>query len=393
VNKNILNTDVQMFINENINSNIHSLILKGSVFKDVNIQEIIEQIEAKKKCKLKLQTWFKTSNIYFPNKLNIEQTSSETTAIIKSNLIKGKSLLDLTGGFGVDSYYFSKKFRSITHCESIAKLAKIAAHNFMILNADNITSVCYDGKDFLKNYKERFDWIYIDPSRRDHKKNKKTLIEDCSPNIMLIEDLIYEKTNKVLIKMSPMLDISKAIQLIKNVNTVYIVAVKNEVKELLFHLEKDNNSEVNITTINYHLDKTEHFSFKIHQEKTAKAKFSTPKQFLYEPNAAVMKSGAFRLVSKYFKLYKLDINTHLYTSERKIKNFPGKIYEIISTHNYHKKSIRQIIRGRKANLKTRNFPEKNEVLKKHFKISDGGENYLFFTSNLKNKIVIDCQLA
>ena len=193
--------------------------------------------------------------------------------------------------------------------------------------------------------------------------------------------------------MSPMLDISKAIQLIKNVNTVYIVAVKNEVKELLFHLEKDNNSEVNITTINYHLDKTEHFSFKIHQEKTAKAKFSTPKQFLYEPNAAVMKSGAFRLVSKYFKLYKLDINTHLYTSERKIKNFPGKIYEIISTHNYHKKSIRQIIRGRKANLKTRNFPEKNEVLKKLFKISDGGENYLFFTSNLKNKIVIDCKLA
>ena len=393
MNKSILKSDVQVFINKNISSNIQSLILGGSLFKEVDIKELVEQIEAKKKCQLKLKTWFKTSNIYFPNKLNIEQTSSETTAIIKSNLINGKSLLDLTGGLGVDSYYFSKKFKSVAYCETNAKLAKIAAHNFMILKANNISSLCCDGINFLKNCKEKFDWIYIDPSRRDNKKNKKILIEDCSPNIMIIEDLIYKRTNKVLIKMSPMLDISKAIQLIKNVNTVYVIAVKNEVKELLFHLEKDYNSEITITTINSHHDKSDYFSFKIFQEKTAEAKYSTVKQFLYEPNAAVMKSGAFRLVSEYFKLYKLDINTHLYTSNTKIKNFPGKIYKIISTHNYHKKSIRQIIIGHKANLKTRNFPEKTEKLKKIFKISDGGENYLFFTSNLKNKIVIDCQLA
>ena len=393
MNRFILNTDKQEFIEKNLNSNTHALILKGSAFEGVDIKELTEQIEAKKKCESKLKTWFQTPNIYYPNKLNIEQTSSETTALIKSRLISGISLLDLTGGFGVDSYYFSKQFKTVIHCEVNAKLAEIATHNFTILQAKNVTTKCTDGIEFLKTLKENFDWIYIDPSRRDTQKNKKFLIEDCSPNISTIQDLVFDHCENVLIKMSPMLDISSTLHTLKNVSTIYIVAVKNEVKELLFHQEKGIQSEVTINTSNTYFGGTEHFSFKISQEKSAEATLNIPKHYLYEPNAAVMKSGAFKLVSEQYKLDKLNINTHLYTSVDLIKDFPGKIYKINSTHPYHKKTLKRLIGGQKANLKTRNFPEKIETIKKYFKISDGGDNYLFFTCSLEGKIAMQCQLV
>lgn len=393
MNRFILNTDKQEFIEKNLNSNTHALILKGSAFEGVDIKELTEQIEAKKKCESKLKTWFQTPNIYYPNKLNIEQTSSETTALIKSRLISGISLLDLTGGFGVDSYYFSKQFKTVIHCEVNAKLAEIATHNFTILQAKNVTTKCTDGIEFLKTLKENFDWIYIDPSRRDTQKNKKFLIEDCSPNISTIQDLVFDHCENVLIKMSPMLDISSTLHTLKNVSTIYIVAVKNEVKELLFHQEKGIQSEVTINTSNTYFGGTEHFSFKISQEKSAEATLNIPKHYLYEPNAAVMKSGAFKLVSEQYKLDKLDINTHLYTSVDLVKDFPGKIYKINSTHPYHKKTLKRLIGGQKANLKTRNFPEKIETIKKYFKISDGGDNYLFFTCSLEGKIAMQCQLV
>lgn len=393
MNRLILNTEKQEFIEKNLNSNTHGLILKGSAFEGVDIKELTEQIEAKKKCESKLKTWFQTPNIYYPNKLNIEQTSSETTALIKSRLISGISLLDLTGGFGVDSYYFSKQFKTVVHCEMNAKLAEIATHNFTILQAKNVTTKYTDGIEFLKTIKEKFDWIYIDPSRRDTQKNKKFLIEDCSPNISTIQDLVFEHCENVLIKMSPMLDISSTLQTLKNVSNIYIVAVKNEVKELLFHQEKGIQSEVTINTSNTYSGGTEYFSFKISQEKSAETTLNTPKHYLYEPNAAVMKSGAFKLVSEQYKLDKLDINTHLYTSVDLIKDFPGKIYKINSTHPYYKKTLKRLIGGQKANLKTRNFPEKIEAIKKYFKISDGGDNYLFFTCSLEGKIAMQCQLV
>ena len=393
MNKNILNTDIQYFISKNINSNAYDLILKGSVFDGVEIKAIIEQIEAKKKCESKLKKWFQSPNIYYPNKLNIEQTSSEITALIKSNLISGKSLVDITGGFGVDSYYFSRQFKTVVHCEMNIKLAKIAAHNFTVLKANNIITKGTNGLEFLKNTEEKFEWIYIDPSRRDTQNKKKFLIEDCSPNILKHQTLIFSHSKNVLIKMSPMLDISNALQALKHVSKVYILAVKNEVKELLFIQEKESNSEVTINTINTYPYRTEHFSFKVSQEKTAETTFSTPQRFLYEPNAAVMKSGAFRLISEYFKIDKLELNTHLYTSDRIIEGFPGKIYEISSIRPYQKKTLKRIIGGRKANLKTRNFTEKIDSIKQYFKISDGGENYIFFTSSLGNKISLECHLA
>lgn len=392
MNKILLNSAVQDFIRNHINSNIHELVLKGSPFDGLAIKELVEQIEAKKKCILKLKTWYDTPRIYYPNKLNIEQTSSETAATIKSGFMKGESLVDLTGGFGVDSYYFSKQFKKVIHCEMDSKLAEIAAYNFEILDAKNITTQCKDGIEFLKSNSDRFDWIYIDPSRRDAQKNKKFLIEDCSPNVVTHQDLFFKHSKNVLIKMSPMLDISVGLSALKHVKTVFIVAVKNEVKELLFHQEKGFEGRTTIHTLNSHPNGDELFFFEVQAEEMAEASYNAPKRYLYEPNAAVMKSGAFQLISEYFKIDKLDPHTHLYTSDEKLVNFPGKIYTISKLFPYQKKALKKAIGGLKANVKTRNFSEKIQDLKTLFKLSDGGDLYLFFTRSNGSKILIECQL-
>jgi len=393
VNKTLLNTELQDFITTHINSNIHTLILKGSPFEGIDIKEIIGQIEAKKKCELKLKTWFKTPGIYYPNKLNIEQTSSESAAQLKSELLQGQSIVDLTGGFGVDSYYFSKQFKTVVHCEMNTELAEIAAHNFKILGITNIESQCIDGIEFLKSHQQNFDWMYVDPSRRDSQKNKKFLIEDCSPNVKTFQGLFLKYATNVLIKMSPMLDISVGLEALKHVKNIYVIAVKNEVKELLFHQKKGFDGMAIVHTLNTNPRGDEQFSFELNQEETAEARYSQPKQYLYEPNAAVMKSGAFQLISEKFKLNKLDTHTHLYTSDERLENFPGKIYEISNAHPYQKKPLKKMIGGLKANVKTRNFSEKIETLKKLFKLNDGGDLYLFFTTSKNKKLVIECRLA
>ena len=393
MNKILLNTEVQEFITRHINSNIPGLILKGSPFKGLNIKEIIGQIEAKKKCEAKLNTWFDTPGIYFPNKLNIEQTSSETTAQIKSGFMQGESIVDLTGGFGVDSYYFSKQFKHVDHCEMNPELAEIAAYNFEVLGVENIRTHTADGIEFLKSCQQTFDWLYVDPSRRDAQKNKKFLIEDCSPNVITHQDLFFKYAKNVLVKMSPMLDISVGLTALKHVKTVYIVAVKNEVKELLFHQEKNFIGTARIHTLNTHPKGNDRFSFERAEEETAEVSYSPPKRYLYEPNAAVMKSGAFKLISENFKLDKLDSHTHLYTCDQRLENFPGKIYAISNVYPYQKKPLKKAISGLKANVKTRNFSEKTAALKTLFKLTDGGDLYLFFSSSNGNKIVVEGQLV
>ena len=179
MNKNRLKTGVQGFIQENIDTDIVSVLLKKSNFDDIDSKELAEQIEAKKKCKSKLPLWYKTTQIYFPNKLNIEQTSSEKTAAYKAKIVAGESLLDLTGGFGIDSYFFSKKMSEIYHCEIDKNLSEIAAHNFKILEAKNIKCVAENGLEFLEKNDAFFDWIFIDPSRRNETKGKVFFLEDC----------------------------------------------------------------------------------------------------------------------------------------------------------------------------------------------------------------------
>lgn len=391
MNKHILNTVIQKFINENLSSDINALLLKKHSLDGVDIKEVIEQIEAKKRCLLKLPTWYHCSEIYYPNKLNIEQTSSEVTADYKSSIIDGHSIIDLTGGFGVDCFYFSKRFSDVTHCEISEKLSSIAEHNYERLQISNAEVVNADGINYLKKSNQCYDWIYIDPSRRHNSKGKVFYLNDCLPNVPEHLDLLFEHSNSILVKTSPMLDITIGMHELEHVTEIHVVAVDNEVKELLFILKKNEpNEKLMIKTINIKKDTTELFDFYKDDEVNSNALYSNVQNYLYEPNASILKAGAFNSVSNHFKIGKLNKHSHLYTSNDLI-DFPGRKFIVQDVISYSKKNISKTFKSTQANISTRNFPESVAQIRKKFSIKDGGETYLFFTTDLNNnKIVIQC---
>lgn len=386
MNKFVLNTGVQNFINKNWSTDIVSVLLKKQLFEGISQKELVEQLEAKKKCKHKLPSWFNATNIYYPNKLNIEQTSSEQTACYKSKLIRGKTLLDLTGGFGVDTYYFSKHLDSVFHCEINSELSEIAKHNFEILGQKNIICVPQDGFQFLKNTNQKFDWIFIDPSRRNDNKEKVFLLKDCVPNLPKNLPSLFENTINVLVKTSPLLDISQSIKELDFVKEIHIVAINNDVKELLYILEYGFAGNTFVKTINLSHGKEMCFNFMLHEEQYVTTIIGKPENYLYEPNAAILKSGGFRSVAKANGVKKLHQHSHLYTSETLV-DFPGRRFEIICLLPYSKNTIKGL-KLAKANITTRNFTLSVAELRKKHKIKDGGDIYLFFATNLDNKPVV-----
>lgn len=389
MNSNILTKEVQHFINTNLKTDITKLILKGSPFSLVSIQELAEQIVAKNKCKTKLPTWFSAKKIYYPNKLNIEQTSSEITAKYKANLISGKNLIDITGGFGVDASCFSKKVNSVIHCEINEELSSITSYNLKQLNIENIKTVNTDGIAYLQKNSTKYDWIYADPSRRNDLKKKVFLLKDCLPNIPDNLKLLFDKSNAVLLKISPILDITSAINELIFVKEIHVIAVDNEVKELLFLLKNNYIQTIDIKTVNFNKTNNEYFNFSL--DKESFATFSEPKKYLYEPNAAILKSGGFTQVSEHLKIDKLHIHSHLYTSNNLIE-FPGRRFKIKQLISYDKKQLKKLIPSKKANITTRNFPETVAQIRQKTKFKEGGNQYLFFTTNLNNKhIVLLCE--
>ncbi|MDX8553000.1 RsmD family RNA methyltransferase [Tenacibaculum sp. 1B UA] len=389
MNKNILNTEVQDCINQNLTSNIEQLIFKGSPFIDISVQELANQIVAKQKSEKKLPTWFQTKNIYYPPKLSIEQTSSEITAEYKSKLIDGDSIIDITGGFGVDCHAFSKQFKKVVHCELNEELSEIVSYNYEQMKVSNIKTVATNGLEYLENTSEKFDCIYIDPSRRNDTKGKVFLLRDCSPNVPENLDFLFEKANTILIKNSPILDITSTINELKFVKEIHVIAVNNEVKELLFLLKKEIKVFVEVKTCNVLKNKKQKFNF--HLGSGFKFEYHPPLKYLYEPNAAILKSGGFNEVASQQKVGKLHQHSHLYTSENLIEDFPGRIFKIKNVFAYNKKRIKKQITESKANITTRNFPKTVAQIRKETKFKDGGNTYLFFTTNLNNElIVIDC---
>jgi len=386
LNKNILNTGIQEFIKINWNTDMMSVLLKKPIFDGVSQKELVEQCEAKKKCKDKLPTWFSTNQIYYPNKLNIEQTSSEITAQYKTNLVCGKSLIDITGGFGIDSYFFSQKIAQITHCEIDENLSKKAAHNFDVLGLKNCSCIAENGIDFLAKSNSHFDWIFIDPSRRNNSKDKVFFLADCLPNVPENLELLFSKSSNILIKTSPLLDFSIGIKELKFVKEIHVVAIQNEVKELLWILEKDYQNSIKIKTINISKEQQETFDFMLLDEKETIPEFGLPLHYLYEPNSAILKSGAFKSVANRFELKKLQEHSHLYTSHTLI-NFPGRSFKIEKVIPHQRKEI-QKLNISKANVSTRNFPENVENIRKKNNIRDGGNVYLFFTKNIENNLIV-----
>ncbi len=389
MNSAILSNEVQQFINDNLASDIHKVLLKKSPFTEVTSKELVEQIESKSKAKQKLPTWFETKNIFYPNKLNLSQTSSEKSAHYKSNLVKGKTLVDITAGLGIDAYAFSKKINKVIHVEKNEELSAIAQHNFIQLGATNIEFISTDGIWFLKNNPQSFDWIYLDPSRRDKNNKKVYYLSDCEPNIIEHLDFLFTKSNNILIKTGPLLDLNNGLKQLRNVKEIHILAIGNDVKEVLWLLNKNYSEEPLIKTINFKNEIEQFFQFHFNQERSAISNYSRPLIFLYEPNAAILKSGSFEYVGRYYNLKKLHSNSHLYTSDELI-SFPGRVFKILNVLDYSKKSLKKINTS-KANITTRNFPDSVEKIRKKLHLKDGGSSYLFFTTDKNQKlIVINC---
>ena len=388
MNLNILKEKVQQYINDNLKSEITKLILKGSPFDDISSQELANQIVAKQKSEKKLPTWFTTQNIYYPPKISIEQTSSEITAEYKSKIISGNTIIDITGGFGIDCYYFSKLFKQVTHCEINDELSKIVSHNYKQLAINNVTTFSGNGFDFLKSTDSNFNCIYIDPSRRSDVKGKVFLLKDCLPYVPPKIDFFFTKADTILIKVSPILDITNTINDLKNVKEVHVVAVNNEVKELLFLLKKEYNKGIEIKTVNHQKGELQTFNFTYNEN--AQADYSKPLNYLYEPNSAILKSGAFQQIANHTNTFKLHQHSHLFTSELLI-TFPGRTFKINSVLKYDKKKLKKLLPNNKANFTIRNFPKTVSQLRKETKIKDGGAIYVFFTKNNKNEqITIIC---
>ena len=378
-NNPLLNKEVQNFI-RSFEGAISKLAFAQTPFDNVTVKELIQQIEGRKKAEKKLPTWFKSHNILFPPKLNLEQTSSETTAQYKASLINGKTIADITGGFGVDSFYFAEKFNTVHHFETNETLSEIAQHNFEVFDKKNVHCFSKNGLEAVLNNK--YDAVYADPSRRHDSKGKVFFLADCEPNIPENISEILTNCDQFLLKTSPMLDITVGLNELQNVSEIHIVAVNNEVKELLWLLKKEYYGEPVIKTVNFTKSGLETFDF--YWNTHASASYGLPQKYLYEPNAAILKSGAFDLVAEKLKLKKLHKSTHLYTSENLI-DFPGRRFVVESTVPYSKKEMRAAINFKKANIATRNFPESVEALRKKWKIGDGGALFLFFVTDMDDK--------
>lgn len=385
----ILNPEIQAFINANIGKNISKLALQKNPFPDVDWIGILSQIEAKTKAKDKLPNWFLTKNIIYPTKISIEQTSSEKTASYKASIVSGDSLIDLTGGFGVDDYYFSKKIKNVAHCEINLELSAVVKHNLEQLNVSNIVCYAGDSLDTLNSLNTRWDWIYIDPSRRNDAKGKVFLLKDCLPNVPENIEFYFNNSDAILIKTAPLLDISAGLSELQHVKAIHIIAVENEVKELLWELHTSFSGNTTIKTINLTKDKSDTFDFVLN-ENSKFPNFSLPQKYLYEPNSAIMKSGGFDEVGSFYNLNKLHKHSHLYTSADLI-SFPGRIFQIQNSFPYNKTEMKSFLENTQANITTRNFPDSVESIRKKWKIKDGGNLYCFFTTDKNNdKIVLIC---
>lgn len=383
----LLDNKVQEFIRNNTGASLDRLALQKNPFPEIPWTEILNQIAARDKAKDKLPAWFKTENIIYPSKISVEQTSSEMAAEYKSELVSGESLIDLTGGFGIDDYYFSKRIGHVSHCEINLELSAIAKHNFNMLGADNIECLPGDSLGILKLLNRQWDWIYTDPSRRSDAKGKVFLLKDCLPNVPALLDTYFSYTNNILIKTAPLLDITAGLGELHSVKAIHIVAVSNEVKELLWLLEKGFSGPPMLYSVS--LNKDDRQLFETPYESADQAFYGMPQKYLYEPNSAIMKSGAFDAVSRHYNVAKLHRHSQLYTSDELI-DFPGRRFIIDKIIPFQKAAMKEL-EGRKMNITVRNFPVSVEELRKKWKIKDGGEIYSFFTTNIADeKVVLVC---
>lgn len=400
-----LNDETLRFLHLHAKDDVRTLALQAPKYPGVNMPAALTQIAGRQAAAEKIPSWHEVEGVIYPRHLSLEQCSSETTARYKATLIRENpsgTLTDLTGGFGIDCAFLSERFRQATYVERQEELCGIAAHNFPLLGLNHIH---IENKDSVRHLQEMapVDWIFIDPARRDGHGGKTVAIADCEPDVSALEPLLLAKAQHVMVKLSPMLDLSLALQELEHVEEAHIVSVNNECKELLLILghavvppEEVPIHCINLPAKGYRCqpDRQQAFRFTRGREQATESTYADlPGQYLYEPNASLLKAGAFRSIALAYRVEKLHPNSHLYTSDLPVRDFPGRCFRITGLCTLNKKEMRAVLGDtKKANVTVRNFPASVAELRKRLKLAEGGDTYLFATTlNDERKVIIKCE--
>lgn len=382
------------FIKKQIQTDPNALLLAAKKYPDMDIPFVVDQITCRKQIKDKLPAWYANYDLYFPAKITTEQCSSEQTASYKQRLASGNIACDMTGGLGIDTYYISRNFEKFFYLERYEAYCDAARHNFNVLGASNIDVLNGDSIQLLNDLPS-LDLIYVDPARRSDCNKRLYDLSECEPNVVDLAPILLSKAKKLIVKVSPMADIHRCIELIPQVKRIHVLSVRNECKELLLEVDSTEESkDVEIVCVNFPVTGEQSFSFFFNAEKSAPLNIvNTVHKYLYEPNASILKAGAFKSVATQFGIKKLHQHSHLYTSSELITDFPGRIFEVIEVDGFSKKWLQTASKQiGQANLTTRNFPMTVAEIRKRSKLQEGGSLYLFATTlSDDQKVIVSCE--
>ena len=376
------------FIQAHLSDDPDRLLLSASRYPEIDMPFVVAQITARRQIKEKLPTWYQQEQLLFPAKIAAEQCSSEQTALYKQQLVTEEdTLCDLTGGLGIDSYYFSRRVKQVYYIERFPSYCEVARANMATLGARNVAVLEGDSTQWLDQL-PAIDVFYVDPARRGEGNKRMFALSDCEPDLTQLLPRLLAKAPRVIAKLSPMADLRQTLALLPTTQAIHILSVKNECKELLFVIGREpRESAVPIHCV--HLTKQaasdECFVCSLEAEQQAASHLATTlRRYLYEPNASVLKAGAFKQVACQFPVEKLQVSSHLYTSDHYLDRFPGRRFEVDEVIPFHSKSCKQLAgQSLQANVTTRNFPLTVEALRKKCRIREGGDIYLFATTGPK----------
>lgn len=379
----ITRPEVQQFIRDEELTDVRALALRHKEILGLPASWIATQIAGRRKAKEKLPLWYRTPGIVYPPGVNLEQCSSEATARFKQTIMTGFRAADLTAGFGVDTYFLSRTFKQVESIEPDEALSLISAHNHKLLGAANIQYHLMKAEKFVSSSKERFDVLYMDPSRRIGSR-KVIRLADGTPDVVSMHEAFIHLSPQIIIKASPLLDLKQAFRELPSIEQFFVVAHENECKELLLLLRRSReNPEPTIHAVNLDVNGTaETMTFNWSAEKSASVSTGEPRTYLYEPNAAILKSGAFKLVGQQYDLIKLSKDSHLYTSDLLRDDFPGRTFRLVKAVSLNR-DLRKSVENGKANILVRNFPQTVEAVKKLTGLVEGGTDYLICTRSRK----------
>lgn len=371
-------TDILTFAREHRDEDPIKLLLQQQRYPDIDMGLVVQQLEGHRQASAKWPTLGNCEGYFFPPKLNREQSSSEATARFKAHLFDqlGRgTFADLTGGMGVDTYFISLLASQTTYFELNPPLYSITCQNFEALGKKDIVCHNVDSIEYLRQHFEQYDTMLIDPARRDRQGNKVAAFEDCTPNLLDNLVLLCNRCRHLIVKASPMIDLHQAVNQLGSVADIHIVAVNNECKEVLFLFSDTSTAEPTIYCHNLPYATSQHFTWT--EEESATPLFATTVgKYLYEPNVALMKGGCYRLLSQRFGIHQLARNTHLYTTDRLIADFPGRRFEVLQEVPLNAKKIRSVVPNGHAHVVTRNYPISAPQLQQRLKLLEGGDLFV-----------------